>query len=280
MLYFGSREGDQEPPRHHTGDDSGTWNSASHLILSWDDGHAHSAVHESEPSWIVTLSDVLFRIVRPGVFLPYYCRRGNSGVGLFPVAIVVIENATDIGAGLREWRNAAVFGHGLLPCVVGGKGKRKISSVCIDQVAEVPDASVDVGLGLEAVPDLQGRGRLRHELHEALGSLDGDGFVVEVGLGLDDGLDQRVVYLVTVGGRLDEGVIFYVPRARLEEDPAFTDPDLESPVVGDVGEMYRALFVDVAIYVGPGVQREQKAQARQADDAGKDRAVSMKSNGK
>lgn len=124
--------------------------------------------------------------------------------GLIPVAIIIVENATVIGASLDGLREAAVFRHGLLPFVVGGKGKMKIPAVYIDQVAEAPDAAVDAGLGLETVFDLHGRGCLRYELHESLGFLDGDGFVVEVGLGLDDGLDQRVVYPVAFGGRHDD----------------------------------------------------------------------------
>lgn len=164
-------------------------------------------------------------------------------------------------------------GDRLFTGVVGGKGKTKVSSIYIDQVAQVPDAAFDVGLGLKAVPHLEARGGPRHELHEALGALGGDSPVIEVGLGLDDSLDQGVVDLVAAGGCLDEDIVLNVSQGRLEKDPFFTDPELEFSVVRDIGEMGDSLLVDITVDVGPGRRREQEKQAQNPQEDRNDGAM-------
>lgn len=149
-------------------------------------------------------------------------------------------------------------GDGLFTGIVSGQDKRKMAIVNIDEVAQVPDASLDVRLGFEAIPDLEDRSGLWHELHEALGAFGGDGPVIKIGLGLDDCLDQGAIDVVTFGGSGDQGIVFHVSKGRLKEDPVFPDPELEFPVVRDIGEMDDSLLVDITVDVCPGCRREQE----------------------
>ena len=166
-------------------------------------------------------------------------------------------------------RDAAVLGHGLLAGIVGRKGQRQVAVVYVHEIAQVLDAAFDVGLGLEAVLHLQGRGGLRHELHESLGTLGGDGLVIEVGLGLDDGLDEGVVDLVLAGGLLDQGPVLRGVEACLDDHPPLLDPELVVGAGGQVGDVHDPVFVRVAVDVGMGRHsRKQDAKRQHPEQQG------------
>jgi len=86
----------------------------------------------------------------------------------------------------------------VLPGIVAGKCTLHITFEITQKPAQIGHPATDVLFRVPGIFDTETPGRGRHELHQPLGTLLGDGITVEPRFGLDDRLDQIGIYIVTL----------------------------------------------------------------------------------
>jgi len=87
---------------------------------------------------------------------------------------------------LAERRHAAVFPDVSFAGVVGRDREIGVALECIQQPAEVADATIDVGFGVEGIDHSETLRGSRHELHQPSGAFVRDFARIEIRFGLDD----------------------------------------------------------------------------------------------
>ena len=122
-----------------------------------------------------------------------------------PRALVALQDLVDVVVGLAVGRDAAVPLHRPRAGVVGGQGLAQVAAVLGDEHAEVTRAAVEVLRGVEGVGHAQLAGGGRHELHEPLGALVGDGVGLEARFHADHRQHQVGVEPVPLRGGDGQG---------------------------------------------------------------------------
>ena len=80
----------------------------------------------------------------------------------------VEKNGPDVGARLFVWRDAVEAANGAGPGVIGSEGEN--GPKLVGETAQVGDAGVAYLLGVEGIGNAEVVLRVRHQLHQALGS--------------------------------------------------------------------------------------------------------------
>src|ERR1019366_3982145 len=130
------------------------------------------------------------------------------------LAVVVGDDAGNVGMRLTVRRYTLVLPNSLRTCVVSGQGLRGISVVLQQQLSQVPTPAVNVFRRIEAVLDAQVVRRLRHELHQSLRAFARDSASIVAALGANHASNEVGIDLAARTGGVDDPVQVLLGRHR------------------------------------------------------------------